>query len=381
MPLAPVRLTSCPATAYQYAMPERYVVIMAGGKGERFWPQSRLKRPKQLLPIVGDSPLLTQTVDRLAGLVPPQNVFIITNEEQAAAVAEACPQVPAAQIVAEPEGRDTAAAVGLGALLVRRRAADASFAVLPADHVIHDSEGFRRVMRAAFEAAESQEALVTVGIEPSFPATGYGYIQRGEAVATFDGLPVHGVRRFVEKPDEATACGYVNSGDYFWNAGMFIWRAPVVCAALERHAPGLWQGLLAIDAALSAGTPLAEALRAHYPTLKKISVDYALMEKADNVMTIPSAFDWDDVGAWPALARHLEADAAGNFVRGDGVVQDGGGNIVISSGGHLVALLGVEDCIVVHTTDATLVCPRSRAQDIKQLVKRLGDDERYRGLV
>jgi mannose-1-phosphate guanylyltransferase len=264
-------------------MPERYVVIMAGGKGERFWPQSRLKRPKQLLPIVGDSPLLTQTVDRLAGLVPPQNVFIITNEEQAAAVAEACPQVPAAQIVAEPEGRDTAAAVGLGALLVRRRAADASFAVLPADHVIHDSEGFRRVMRAAFEAAESQEALVTVGIEPSFPATGYGYIQRGEAVATFDGLPVHGVRRFVEKPDEATARGYVNSGDYFWNAGMFIWRAPVVCAALERHAPGLWQGLLAIDAALSAGTPLAEALRAHYPTLKKISVDYALMEKADNV--------------------------------------------------------------------------------------------------
>lgn len=362
-------------------MPERYVVIMAGGRGERFWPQSRLRRPKQLLPIVGDSPLLKQTVDRLAGLVPPENIYVITNTEQAPAVAEICPEIPAEQIVAEPEGRDTAAAVGLAAILVRRRDPDATFAVLPADHVIKDSEGFRRVMTAAFEAATRQDALVTIGIEADMPATGYGYIHRGEEGAPANGLPIYTVRRFVEKPDVETAQTYIDSGEYFWNAGMFIWRVPVVVAAFEQYAPELWAGLLGVDQSLADGATLDAALATHYGSLKKISVDYAIMEKADNVLTIPSAFDWDDVGAWPALARHLDPDTDGNVSRGDSVIHDSKGNIIISGKGHLVAVLGIEDCIVVHTGDATLVCPRDRAQDIKQLVKQIASDPRYKGLV
>lgn len=354
---------------------------MAGGKGERFWPESRLRRPKQLLPIAGDKPMLVQTIDRLPGLVPIENVMVLTNREQIDAVRALCPDLPSENIVAEPEGRDTAAAVALAALMVKQRSPDASLAMLPADHVIQDHGRFRSVLEAAFKAAEDYPVLVTVGIVPTEPATGYGYIQRGEPLDEIDGRPLCRVLRFVEKPDPVTAQEYLDSGDYFWNGGMFVWRVSSVETAFAEHAPELRADFVAMENALAAGTPLEETLAAHFSKVVKISVDYAIMEKADNVVTIPADFDWDDVGAWPAAARHMRSIGEGNVSRGRAVVENGSGNIIVSDQEHLVALVGCDDLVVVHTDDATLVCPRSKAQQIKELVKRLGAEETFRSLL
>ncbi|WP_269538712.1 mannose-1-phosphate guanylyltransferase [Cerasicoccus fimbriatus] len=364
-------------------MPEKFVVIMAGGRGERFWPQSRLRRPKHLLPIVGEKPMLTQTVERLEGLVPMANVLIITNAEQRDAVIDVCPMLPADNVIAEPVGRDTAPAVGLAMELVRARDPEGVFAMLPADHVIHDGAGFRRVLGAAFEAAAKQSVLVTVGIEPQYPATGFGYVHKGEQYDELDGLPVFKVQRFVEKPDLETAKQYVESGEYYWNAGMFVWTVNTVDAAFAQHSPSLYASLEKVKTALAAKEPIDELLAREYPTFEKISIDFALMEKADNVVTLPSAFDWDDVGAWPAIARHHDKDAAENVIKGDGWVEQGSGNIVLSENGdgHLLALVGVDDMIVVRTKDATLVCPKDKAQEIKKLVKQLGADATWQKLM
>ena len=352
-------------------MSHRFIVIIAGGKGERFWPQSRAAKPKHLLPVVGEKPLLVQTIERVKPLAPAKNIFVITSEVQAKAMRAACKGIPAANIIAEPVGRDTAAAVGLAASLVATRDPQGVFAVLPADHVIHDSKAYAADLLAAFATAEAAPVMVTIGITPTEPATGFGYIQCGEKWKSFNRRAVSRVKRFVEKPKQAVAEEYLASGDYLWNAGMFVWSVPVVETALAQHAPGLDAGLKTIRAALAKKRPLAGVLKKIYPTLEKISVDYALLEKADNVVVLPSSFDWDDVGAWPAVSKHFKPDAAGNVARGLAIVEQGGGNLVFSEGGHLVTVLGLDDLIVVHTADATLVCPKSKAQDIKALLKRV----------
>lgn len=363
-------------------MSNRYVVIMAGGRGERFWPESRLARPKQLLPIVGDKPMLAQTVDRLAGLVAPENVFVITNAEQRAAVLEVCPELDPAKVIGEPVGRDTAAAVGLATILVRREDPSAAFAMLPADAVIHDAAGLKSTLESAFAVAEAQPVLATIGITATFPATGYGYIQQADLLGTYAEREVFNVKRFVEKPDEVTAQAYVDAGDYFWNAGMFVWTAASIEAELAQNTPSLWAALQAIGDGLTAGEPIDALLAAHYPSLKKVSVDYAIIEKATNVVMVESGFDWDDVGEWPAVARHYPADDAGNVVRGSAQLQDATGNIVFSrDAGHLVALLGVHDLIVVKTEDATLVCHKDKAQEIKSLVNAIGAQEALKRLM
>lgn len=363
-------------------MSKRYIVIMAGGRGERFWPMSRLARPKQLLPIVGEKAMLTQTVERLSGLVDPKDVFVITNAEQRDAVLEVCPDLDADKVIGEPVGRDTAAAVGLATILVRREDPGATFAMLPADAVIHDAGGLCATLETAFLAAEAQPVLATVGITADFPATGYGYIQQGEKLGDYAGREVFNVRRFVEKPDEATAKGYLASGDYFWNAGMFIWSVPSIVSELEKSTPTLWAALQAIDTGLTAGQDLDALLAEHYPNLEKISVDYAIIEKAGNVVMVESGFDWDDVGEWPAVARHYDPDESGNVIRGSAECADAKNNIVYCQDDkHLVALLGVDDLIVVKTDDATLVCHKDKAQDLKQLVKTIGAKEAYRRLM
>ena len=355
---------------------------MAGGRGERFWPMSRLTRPKQLLPIVGEKAMLTQTVERLSGLVDSKDVFVITNAEQRAAVLEVCPGLDPAKVIGEPMGRDTAAAVGLAAVLVRREDPDATFAMLPADAVIHDSAGLCATLETAFQAAEAQSVLATIGITADFPATGYGYIQQGDQQGDYAEREVFNVKRFVEKPDEATAKAYLESGDYFWNAGMFIWSVPSIVAELEKSTPSLWAALQAIDTGLEAGQDLDALLGQHYPNLEKISVDYAIIEKATNVVMVESGFDWDDVGEWPAVARHYDPDESGNVIRGSAECADAKGNIVYSQDDeHLVALLGVEDLIVVKTDDATLVCHKDKAQDLKELVKKIGAKEAYKRLM
>lgn len=349
-------------------MANRYVVIMAGGRGERFWPQSRLAMPKHLLPIVGEQALLVQTIERLLPMIPAERVLIITNRQQAPAIRGLCPMLPAANIIAEPVGRDTAAAVGLALVLVRRRDPQATFAMLPADHVIHDTVAFRADLERAFTAAEREALLVTLGIQPNEPATGFGYIHRGAPRAGVDGL--HDVNRFVEKPSLTVAQDYLATGEYLWNAGMFFWRVPVVAEAFAQHVPDLWAEIAKLDGALAAGQPLDAVLETFYPTLKKISIDFALIEKAKNVAVIPARFDWDDVGAWPAVMRHFPADTSGNVVRGLATVEQSAGSLVVSTADHLVAVLGVQDLIVVHTPDATLVCPKDKAQEIKALLKR-----------
>ena len=355
-------------------MSDRYVVIMAGGRGERFWPQSREATPKHLLPIVGETPMLAQTVDRVAGIVPRENIFVITTQAQLEGCREACPDLPAGNVVAEPMGRDTAAATGLAMLLVKQRNPNGAFAMLPADHVIKDTQEYGKLLDIAFASAEGADVLVTLGIKPAAPETGFGYIQQAGLWRKVGGRDVMAVKRFVEKPDLATAEGYLASGDYHWNAGMFVWRVPVVEAAFKAHASELYAGLAKLEAAAKSAGGWAQALQEVYPTLKKVSVDYALMEKSTNVVVVPATFDWDDVGAWPAIAKHFTPDSHGNVLRGHALVENGTHNIVISTDGHLVGVIGVSDLVVVHTPGATLVCPKDRAQEIKALLTRIKDD-------
>jgi mannose-1-phosphate guanylyltransferase len=258
-------------------MSNRFAVIMAGGRGERFWPQSRHARPKHLLPIVGDKPLLAQTIARLQPLIAPENILVITNTHQETAVREVASMLPAANIISEPVGRDTAAATGLATVLVAARDPQAAFAMLPADHVIHDAAEYRANLEAAFVVAEREDSLVTLGIVPTEPASGFGYIQRGATAEPAMGRAVHELKRFVEKPTREVAKGYLESGDYLWNAGMFVWRVPVVTAAFTAHAPGVWAGLEAIATGLAHGEALAGLLEKHYPGIEKISVDYAIV--------------------------------------------------------------------------------------------------------
>lgn len=352
-------------------MSHHFIVIIAGGKGERFWPQSRAAKPKHLLPVVGSQPLLAQTLARVKTLAPARNIFVITGAVQAKAVRAVCKGIPAANIIAEPVGRDTAPAVGLAAALVAARDPQGIFAVLPADHVIHDTKAYVGDLKAAFAAAAAEPVMVTIGIPPTEPATGFGYIQRGEEWKKFNSRAVYRVKRFVEKPKQEVAEGYLASGDYVWNAGMFVWSVPVVEAAFAQHAPELDAGLKPIRVALAKKRPLDGVLKKIYPGLPKISVDYALLEKSTNVVVLPSSFDWDDVGAWPAVSKHFTPDEAGNVSRGLALVEQGRGNLVFSEGKHLVTVIGADDLIVVHTPDATLVCPKSKAQDIKALLKRV----------
>ena len=347
---------------------------MAGGRGERFWPQSREATPKHLLPIVGDKSMLAQTVDRVAGVVPRKNVFVITTQAQLEGCRAACPGLPAANIVAEPMGRDTAAATGLAMLLVKQRNPAAAFAMLPADHVIKDTAEYSKLLNIAFESAESADVLVTLGIKPTGPETGFGYIQQAGLWRKIGGHDVMAVKRFVEKPDLKTAQGYFALDGYFWNAGMFVWRGPVVAAAFKAYAPELSAGLAKLETAAKSAGGWASALAEVYPTLQKVSVDYALMEKSTNVVVVPATFDWDDVGAWPAIAKHFTPDNHGNVLRGLALVEGGANNIVVSTDGHLIGVVGVNDLVVVHTPEATLVCPKDKAQEIKALLERLKQD-------
>ena len=354
-------------------MKNRYVVIMAGGKGERFWPQSRLKRPKHLLPIVGNSPMLSQTIERLDGLVPPERVYVITNTAQRDAVLQSCPGLLPEKVIGEPEGRDTAAAVGLAALLVEAEGDDAAFALLPADHVIEDHEGFRSVLGSAFDAAEGNDCLVTIGIKPTFPSTGYGYLCRGDELNAENERVLSRVDRFVEKPDLRKAEEYLKEGTYFWNAGMFVWRPSVILSALGKYAPALASGLNDLKKEWNASGRLAESMAKVYPSLEKISIDFAVMEKADRVVMLESAFDWDDVGEWPAIARHYPQDENGNVFKGMGVAIDSAENLTFSEDGHCISLLGVKDLIVVQSRDATMICHKDCAQQVKELARQVSE--------
>src|ERR1043166_313838 len=367
----------------------RFVIIMAGGKGECFWPVSRQKTPKQLITLLGDRSFLQQAVDRVAPIVPAKNIFIITNEAQAAEVRKQLPKLPRENVVAEPVGRDTCAAVTLGAAIVGARSTMGVMAVLPADHVIPDEKKFQQVLSDAFDLAGRGRVIVTIGIKPTDPATGYGYIRTGEVLPPPQGVKAYKTaffraEQFVEKPYFDKAVEYLNSGQYRWNAGMFIWSFVTITEGLQKHQPEMFDACQRWFKVAGQPAKLDKMLAREYPDLKKISIDYALLEQAQNVVVADGSFEWDDLGSWTALARHLKPDAEGNCAAADFIHVDAARNIIFDARTKTrtpIAVVGLRDSILIQTDDAVLLAHKSQAQKVKELVAKLAADKKYQKLV
>ncbi len=344
-----------------------YALILAGGSGTRFWPLSRNSRPKQLLDLFGDGTLLEQTIRRLDGLVPLENILILTNAQQVDAVRAVAPMLPAENVFAEPAKRDTAPAVALGIGLVAARNPDAVMMVLPADQLIQDTAAYHAVMRDALATAEKSNGLVTIGLRPTWACPSYGYIERG-GPAAIDGLelahPPFEVTRFREKPDAELAEQFLAQGNFSWNAGMFVWSLPTVISQLAAHAPELADFI----GELRDASDLHATVEQKFPHLTPISIDYALMESADRVLNIEATFDWDDVGSWVSIAKYLEKYGKENRANEAISEIDSQNNIVYNARpGSRIALLGVDDLIIVQTPDALLIANRHQADAIKKL--------------
>jgi len=349
-----------------------YAVIMAGGRGTRFWPRSRRRCAKQVLKVFGERSLIQQTVDRLRPLAPAERVWVITNEDLRAEIVRQLPEVPARQVVAEPAQRNTAPCIGLAAHILKSLDPQAVMGVFPADQLIGNPRAFQRLVRAAYRAAR-QGRLVVMGIRPRWPETGYGYIEFGEDFQP-DALKPAVVLRFREKPDLKTARRYVSEGRFYWNSGIFFWRADVFLEELRRHLGRTASVLAALPGFNQRG--FAARLRQAYPLCENISVDYAVLEKSRNVVGFPSdAIQWNDVGSWNAVYELLPHDGQGNAVRGQALLESSTGNYVDSEG-KLTALLGVNNLVVVDTPDALLVADRSYAQKVGDIVKALERQKR-----
>lgn len=348
----------------------RHAIIMAGGSGKRLWPASRHSKPKQLINLVDGKSLLTLAVERLEGLFDPQRILVVTNAAYVKEIRERFPLLLKENVIGEPEGRDTANAIALGAELIAARDPGATMAVFTADHIIRPKDRFTQCVESACQAAEDNpQALVTFGIRPTHPHTGLGYIHCG-------GKPGAGVRSvlgFKEKPDHRTARWYVESGEYFWNSGMFVWQVQTIRQALGKFLAESAEKLAQVGQAAQAKQDYEAILKRIYPELPKISIDYAVMEKADHVLMVELTCEWLDVGSWPALDDVVRLDADGNAViAARAAVLDSNRNVIFSAGDHLVAVVGMDDCVIVHSPDATLVCKKSDSQRLKELVDWIG---------
>ena len=343
-------------------------MILAGGGGTRLWPLSRRQRPKHLLPVCGEESMLAQTWERLQPMLPTAHLLVVTVADHAPAVLGEIESIPRKNVVVEPMGRGTAACVGLAALIIRKRDPEATMIVLPADHTIEDAEGFRGVLRAGVQAAQDGH-LVTLGIVPTGPETGYGYIHRGALLRQAEEHPVYRVERFTEKPDLATAQAFLDAGQYYWNSGIFVWKVAAILAEIERQMPDLYGGLLAIEDALDTRDQ-AQAIARVWRSVRSISVDFGIMEHAADVVVVPADVGWSDVGCWTSVASLSTADAQGNVLQGEHVVLDCE-DTYIRSAGRLVAAVGLRGMVVIDTGDALLVCPKERAQDVKKIVEQL----------
>ncbi len=357
-----------------------YGVIMAGGSGTRLWPLSRANQPKQMLEVIGGKSLLQISFERLAGILPPERIYVCTGQQHAEAVLAALPALPPDNLLGEPVGRDTANAVGFAAAVLKRKDPDAVTAVVTADHVIKPVEQFQESLRTAFAVVrEHPSALVTFGIVPTHGHTGLGYIHRGESLPMRTGARgAYRVQAFREKPDKATADRYVECGRYYWNSGMFVWRCDTVLEELRQFLPEAYAGLTRIAEAWNS-PDRRRILEETYPKLPKISIDFAMMEPASQgkgkaeVMTVEMPVEWLDVGSWPALAETIRPDEHDNAVECPAcVLLDSDSNIIISySPDHLISTIGLSDMIVVHTRDVTMVCPKTEAQRVKELVGKV----------
>lgn len=349
-----------------------FAVIMAGGRGERFWPRSRVAVPKQFLNLVGDKTMLQLTVERVQDLVGISGTYIVAGLDFKKIIMKQVPQLPEENIIIEPFGRDTAAAVGLAALVLERKDPREIMIVLPADHYISDVPRFQEILKSAVAAAWRGEDIVTLGITPHRPETGYGYIFQGELFDTFTGVPAYRVVRFLEKPDYARAVRFLSTGNYLWNSGMFIWRVDLIIRLIKKYTPQLARGLNIIGQSMGTEQYLAVTGEI-YARLPKISVDYGILEKAEKVLVMRGDFGWDDIGSWTALERYAEKDECGNAIEGRGVFLDTS-NTFVYSPGKTVGVIGVENLIVVNDRDSLLVCRKNRAQELKKVVQALKDE-------
>ncbi len=354
-----------------------WALIMAGGSGERLWPLSRRRHPKQTLRLGYKKSLLQVTADRLRGIVPTRRTVVVTTKNQADVVRRQLPSIRSEHFLVEPASRNTAAAVGLGTLTILREDPEAVIVVAPADHVIRPAEKFHQTIRKAAALAVQREALVCLGVKPSYPATGFGYIEPMGRLVSPGGYQV---RRFLEKPDLATAKLLLHKPGIVWNGGIFCWRGRVILSAIRQWLPGLYEGLDAIRR--SFGTPAgARRLEEIYRRLPSISIDVGVLERSRHVWFIPADFSWDDVGSWNSLAFLHGTDADGNVVLGHHLGVETLGSIVVGSAGHLVVTVGVRDFVVVHTPDATLICHKTQAQEVRRIVARLAASPRWRRLL
>lgn len=348
-----------------------HAVIMAGGRGTRFWPRSREKKPKHLLDIVSNRTIIQETVDRIKPLIKAKNILIVTGKKHARELMKQLPEVPAKNILIEPVGRNTAACIGLAAVHIQKKAKNDVMVVLPSDHGIGDPERYRTVIAAAAQAAEKENALVTIGIQPTSPHTGFGYMEGGTSIGQVAGHALLRVKSFREKPDRKQAQAFLQSGNFFWNSGMFVWKASTILNEIERFLPDLYSGLMIIKASLGKSSE-AKTLSTIYKGLAAISIDYGIMEKAKDVFVIPASFGWSDVGSWDALWEISSKDGRGNALAGGSqAILESTENALVYSPNKLVALVGMKDVIVVETKDALLICKKGRSQDVKKIVDAL----------
>ena len=357
-------------------MDHTYAVIMAGGGGTRLWPISRRKHPKHVLPLLGERTLFQSTLDRLEGFIPPERVYIVTTAEQEQELKAQAPQLPAENFLIEPMPRGTASVIGLAAVVLAKHDPQAVMLALPADHFIRNRDLFQQMLRVALQAAR-KDYLVTLGITPTFPATGYGYIQRGAALPEKFELPVYRVLRFTEKPDEARANSMLTEGDHSWNSGIFIWRVDRILDEFSRQMPNLKAALDRIGAAWGTSEQ-ATVLLSAWPPLRSKTIDYGIMEHAANVAVLPAGgLEWSDVGSWDSLFDVLPQDGDGNVVvKGQHVPLETHNSLVYSSGKKLIVTIGVDDLIIIDSGDALLVCHRDHAQQVRQVIANLKESQR-----
>jgi mannose-1-phosphate guanylyltransferase len=350
-------------------MSNLYAVIMAGGVGSRFWPKSRERSPKQFLEIVGSGTMIQNTVARIQNLVPAINTFVVTNKLQEELTYKQLPFIPKENIIIEPVGRNTAPCIGLAASLIHKIDPKAIMIVLPADHVIRDVDEFLRLLQRGIKVAGESDALITIGIKPSRPETGYGYIQFDEELETNNPYKQEGILRvktFAEKPNLETAQRFLESGDFLWNSGMFVWKARSILKEIEVHLPDLHLQLATLNQK-PGSVEFMTALEQAYGIIRSISIDYGVMEKAGNVFVAKGDFGWSDVGSWDEVVRLASSGNDENSIKGVVIAKDALRNYV-DAGDKTVALVGVEDLIVVMTDDAVLVCRKGRSQDVKEIV-------------
>lgn len=344
-------------------------VIMAGGKGERFWPKSRTNLPKQFLNISGNKSMIQQSIARLEKLIDVSHIFVVTNGLYAELIKAQIPHLPHENIIIEPIGRNTAPCIGLASILIEERYPDSTMIVLPSDHIIENEEGFIKILETAVQVAQNETSLVTLGIKPTYPETGYGYIESTDQKQTINHLEVFKVNKFVEKPDLPVAESYLAAGNYYWNSGIFVWRTEVIRKYIQQFMPDMHDILETMRTAFGT-VDQDQVIKSEFIKMPDQSIDYGIMEKVEDIHVIPCIFGWDDVGSWTALERINDLDENGNVIKGN-ILNLDTKRCIIESNGKLIATLGIEDLIIVDTEDVTLICNKDKAQEVKLLLKEL----------